>query len=145
MEVLHPVRRMRMLGTVLVTLVAAPLVGLVIFRHLHPSDGGAPERGSGDHRPDAGGAPMQQAKTDARKCAALKARLAEQPAPQLVPAAEFFDGNGDLGSIGCNLTKHPGITAFRDALASIARRPDVEPLERRTHACPAHLAAAAAR
>lgn len=45
--------------------------------------------------------------------------------PILVPMQRFLDGNDDLGSIGCNLPKHPGIGAFRDAFAKIAKRPDV--------------------
>jgi hypothetical protein len=53
-------------------------------------------------------------------------RLAKMPEPQIVPIADFFDGNDDLGSIGCNLPDHPGIDAFRTTLTSIAKRPDVE-------------------
>ena len=30
----------------------------------------------------------------------------------LVSRSQFFDGNDDPGSIGCNLTKHPGVGAF---------------------------------
>jgi len=37
----------------------------------------------------------------------------------LVPRAQFFDGNDDLGSIGCNLLHHPGIAAFDDAFRRI--------------------------
>jgi hypothetical protein len=55
----------------------------------------------------------------------LVEQLAAQPAPQLVPIATFFDGNDDLGSIGCNLMEHPGIDAFRETFARIARRRDV--------------------
>lgn len=40
--------------------------------------------------------------------------------------SEFFDGNDDLGSIGCNLSDHPGIEAFRDTFARLLARPDVE-------------------
>lgn len=43
----------------------------------------------------------------------------------MVPVEEFFDGNDDLGSIGCNLVEHPGIDVFRDTLIGIARRADV--------------------
>lgn len=60
------------------------------------------------------------------KCLALKTDLAEQPEPQIVPIVRFFDGNDDLGSIGCNLIKHPGINKFRDLLIGLLRRPDVE-------------------
>ena len=55
----------------------------------------------------------------------LVARLSQEPGPQIVPIEVFFDGNDDLGSIGCNLLDHPGIAAFRDAFARIARRPGV--------------------
>jgi len=62
---------------------------------------------------------------DLAKCRALKAELALQAEPQIVPIARFFDGNDDLGSIGCNLSPHPGIDAFRDTLTGLLRRPDV--------------------
>ena len=32
----------------------------------------------------------------------------EGPRP-LVSLEEYFDGNDDLGSIGCNLSDHPGV------------------------------------
>ena len=60
------------------------------------------------------------------KCRALKAELASQPEPQVVAAEQFFDGNDDLGSIGCNLTDHPGVDAFRNVFARLLRRPDVQ-------------------
>lgn len=63
---------------------------------------------------------------DETKCKALKAELASQPEPQIVAAERFFDGNDDLGSIGCNLTDHPGVDAFRDIFAGLLRRPDVQ-------------------
>ncbi len=56
----------------------------------------------------------------------LVARLRNEPEPQLVAIAEFLDGNDDEGSIGCNLSQHPGMTEFRDVLTSLAQRPDVE-------------------
>ena len=62
---------------------------------------------------------------DDAKCNALKAELAAQPEPQLVPIERFLDGNDDLGSIGCNLLPHPGIGVFREVLAGLLRRPDV--------------------
>jgi hypothetical protein len=37
----------------------------------------------------------------------------------LVNRSQFFDGNDDLGSIGCNLPEHPGIAAFDDAFHEI--------------------------
>ena len=43
----------------------------------------------------------------------------------VVSLEEFFDGNDDLGSIGCNLIDHPGIKHFFDLLTKIRSRPDV--------------------
>jgi hypothetical protein len=63
---------------------------------------------------------------DIAKCNALKAELAVQAEPQLVSIERFFDGNDDLGSIGCNLMEHPGIEAFRSAFAVLRMRPDVQ-------------------
>ena len=63
---------------------------------------------------------------DYAKCQALKKQLAAQPEPQIVPVAQFFDGNDDLGSIGCNLNLHPGVKAFRDVLTGLLGRPDVQ-------------------
>ena len=63
---------------------------------------------------------------DAAKCRKLKQELLDQPEPQVVPIERFFDGNDDLGSIGCNLTEHPGIEAFRNIFRTLAQRPDVE-------------------
>ncbi|MFO0964195.1 MAG: hypothetical protein U0793_01225 [Gemmataceae bacterium] len=45
---------------------------------------------------------------------------------QLVPIAEFFDGNDDLGSIGCNLDPHPGMDRFREVLIGLGKRSDVQ-------------------
>lgn len=56
----------------------------------------------------------------------LVAELSTRPEPQIVPIDVFFDGNDDLGSIGCNLLEHPGIEAFRATFARIAARADVE-------------------
>ena len=63
---------------------------------------------------------------DDTKCRALKAELAVQSEPQIIAAERFFDGNDDLGSIGCNLDKHPGVEVFRDVFAGLLRRPDVQ-------------------
>ena len=62
---------------------------------------------------------------DDLKCSALKSELAAQPEPRTVPIERFFDGNDDLGSIGCNLIVHPGIDLFRGTLSALLRRPDV--------------------
>ncbi len=43
----------------------------------------------------------------------------------LVSRQEFFDGNDDTGSIGCNLVEHPGIEAFDAALGTIEALPGV--------------------
>jgi hypothetical protein len=63
---------------------------------------------------------------DDAKCRALKEELAAQPEPQIVPIDRFFDGNDDLGSIGCNLGPHPGIARFRQVLTGLLARPDVQ-------------------
>jgi len=63
---------------------------------------------------------------DDSKCSILKTDLATEPEPQLVPIERFFDGNDDLGSIGCNLIEHPGMDVFRDTLVGVLRRPGVE-------------------
>lgn len=63
---------------------------------------------------------------DDSKCRALKLELMAQPEPQIVSIARFFDGNDDIGSIGCNLLEHPGIDAFRELLEGVLLRPDVE-------------------
>lgn len=56
---------------------------------------------------------------------ALVEELSEASDPILVPIARFFDGNDDLGSIGCNLPEHPGIEAFQKTFAALAQRSDV--------------------
>ncbi|MBI3409144.1 MAG: hypothetical protein HY040_12425 [Planctomycetes bacterium] len=70
--------------------------------------------------------PERQHAMDIAKCNALKKELAAQPEPHVVPIARFFDGNDDLGSIGCNLPDHPGIDTFREILTGLLNRPDVE-------------------
>lgn len=59
------------------------------------------------------------------KCKALKTELAQQPEPHVISVERFFDGNDDLGSIGCNLLEHPGIDTFRGVLTGLQRRSDV--------------------
>jgi hypothetical protein len=63
---------------------------------------------------------------DDAKCRALKAELANHSEPQVVPIDRFFDGNDDLGSIGCNLVPHPGIPTFQRVLTGLLVRTDVE-------------------
>jgi hypothetical protein len=48
------------------------------------------------------------------------------PGQLLVSLEAFFEGNQDLGSIGCNLEEHPGVERFYDVLRSIRARPDVQ-------------------
>jgi len=43
----------------------------------------------------------------------------------LVKIAEYFDGNDDLGSIGCNLPHHPGLKHFKERLESLEERDDI--------------------
>lgn len=63
---------------------------------------------------------------DEVKCRTLKAELAAHPEPHVVPITRFFDGNDDMGSIGCNLDPHPGIDRFREVLTRLLARPDVQ-------------------
>jgi hypothetical protein len=43
----------------------------------------------------------------------------------LLTLSEFFDGNDDFGSIGCNLSPPPGPAKFYEMLKSILERSDV--------------------
>jgi hypothetical protein len=46
--------------------------------------------------------------------------------PDVVVSLElFFEGNDDLGSIGCNLIDHPGPADFYATLRAVRDRPDV--------------------
>ena len=63
---------------------------------------------------------------DEKKRKKLIEELSAQRAPQIVRIEQFFDGNDDPGSIGCNLTDHPGIEIFRSTLIKLSRRGDVE-------------------
>lgn len=63
---------------------------------------------------------------DLEKRARLLEYLETQPEPQVVPIKDFFDGNDDLGSIGCNLSEHPGIERFREILTGLEERDDVD-------------------
>jgi hypothetical protein len=49
----------------------------------------------------------------------------DAPLP-IVAMEEFFEGNDDRGSIGCNLMEHPGIGCFFETLRSIRDRSDVQ-------------------
>jgi hypothetical protein len=46
--------------------------------------------------------------------------------PVVVSLEDFFIGNDDYGSIGCNLFHHPGPQAFFDTLKSIRDKPEVQ-------------------
>jgi len=63
---------------------------------------------------------------DLAKRKTLIEALATQSEPQVVEINRFFDGNDDEGSIGCNLSEHPGIDAFRTTFERIAQRGDVQ-------------------
>jgi len=39
---------------------------------------------------------------------------------------DFFEGNDDPGSIGCNILDHPGTQAFYSTLKQIRARPEVQ-------------------
>ncbi len=51
--------------------------------------------------------------------------LGGKAARPVVSLELFFDGNEDVGSIGCNLSPHPGIPTFERVLRSIRARPEV--------------------
>lgn len=63
---------------------------------------------------------------DEGKKTQLVQSLSSQPEPQVVPVAQFFDGNDDPGSIGCNLLDHPGVERFREILTGLENREDVQ-------------------
>ena len=44
----------------------------------------------------------------------------------LVSLEDFFIGNVDMGSIGCNLMRHPRIATFYKTLKQIREHPDVQ-------------------
>lgn len=44
----------------------------------------------------------------------------------MVTLEDFFEGNADEGSIGCNLLKHPGLKTFYEALLNIRKRANVQ-------------------
>ena len=69
-------------------------------------------------------------RVDRAKRSALLARLQAMPhvadTPQVVPASQFFDGNGDDGSIAANLVEHPGVARFGEMISAIEARADVQ-------------------
>ncbi len=50
---------------------------------------------------------------------------AQTPRP-LVSVGEFFEGNAEVGSIGCNLPDAPGPELFHELFRKISQRPDVQ-------------------
>ncbi len=52
--------------------------------------------------------------------------LGENGMRPVVALEDFFEGNSDEGSIGCNLTPHPGVARFYDVLRGIRNRHDVQ-------------------
>jgi len=49
----------------------------------------------------------------------------DSPLP-VVSLEDYFNGNDDLGSIGCNLSEHPGVSGFFEVLSAVRNRPDVQ-------------------
>jgi hypothetical protein len=72
---------------------------------------------------------------DPERCEALNAKIRAQLAPgatigrgpgPVVDLEDFFRGNDDRGSIGCNLSEHPGPQWFYLILRNIRARDDVQ-------------------
>jgi hypothetical protein len=59
------------------------------------------------------------------KLKAQSISVGQQPGPT-VSLEDFFEGNDDLGSIGCNLSAHPGVDTFYFLLREIRSRQDVQ-------------------
>ncbi|HET9399862.1 MAG TPA: hypothetical protein VFO34_02840 [Candidatus Acidoferrales bacterium] len=55
----------------------------------------------------------------------LKVRVGQSPGPT-VSLEDFFDGNDDVGSIGCNLLVHPGVDRFYRIFKEIRWHPRVQ-------------------
>ena len=66
------------------------------------------------------------------QCSQLIKKILSQGMPgynkpfPVVSLEDFFTGNDDLGSIGCNLSDHPGLKRFYSVLRSIRKRPEVQ-------------------
>jgi hypothetical protein len=60
--------------------------------------------------------------------ALVRRNLVAAPADavSVVSLESFFDGNRDQGSIGCNLSPHPGLDRFRDILTRLRNNPNVQ-------------------
>jgi hypothetical protein len=70
-------------------------------------------------------APNRLLRIDVRVAVARANRSRDALLYPLVTVDEFFTGNDDPGSIGCNLLEHPGTATFRRVLESVLARPDV--------------------
>ena len=66
--------------------------------------------------------PLQRITARVNRNADVNDPSAQRP---LLTLSEFFDGNDDFGSIGCNLSPPPGPAKFHEVLKHIAERPDV--------------------
>jgi hypothetical protein len=68
----------------------------------------------------------QQLLDKARSLEAMEPEGRQSPLP-VVSLDDFFEGNDDPGSIGCNLLEdeHPGVAGFYKALEDVSDRPDV--------------------
>ncbi len=60
-----------------------------------------------------------------QKIAAQGQPAFDKPFP-VVSLEDFFTGNNDRGSIGCNLDQHPGLGRFFSVLRAIRSRPEVQ-------------------
>jgi hypothetical protein len=60
------------------------------------------------------------------KIQALKAKCNAIDGKPIIDIDDFFDGNEDAGSIGCNLDMHPGIGVFRDILCGLKKENGVK-------------------
>jgi hypothetical protein len=56
----------------------------------------------------------------------LVEKLKGQDPMPLVSLEEFFIGNDDEASIGCNLKRHPGMNIFYETLKEIRSKPNVQ-------------------
>jgi hypothetical protein len=67
---------------------------------------------------------------DKRLSLISKIRSLEEDAPDdplpVVSLEDFFEGNTDEGSIGCNLIPHPGIYFFHNTLIMVRNHPRVQ-------------------
>ncbi|MBM7703003.1 hypothetical protein [Metabacillus iocasae] len=50
----------------------------------------------------------------------------DAPTAPIVSLEDFFEGNEDEGSIGCNLLEHPGIESFYNVLLDIRNMDNVQ-------------------